>query len=295
MMDVFSAICAIENSYQKYSKQTSKGYLNIFTNKLIDDLLSISYSRDILNSLVEKYKFTDEIIAEYCSSEDFEFQKKYIKGQYEILISFNYQIFCYYRKQYDEGHLDPYYNDIVSCWDSGDSDDTKLKKFKIDFIKPIVDYVLEQLDCKVSVISYVKRFKQKIERFGIVENGPKNEKFFQKMLCCYLFDQGLEVYSEVNNGNGRTDLQGSIPISMGNMVTFTYRTHNFIIETKYAKNGKINIEHSLRQLGIYKEQNGIDDTCLVVFTDDDSEHVSTDNIIWIYVGNSTPRKRSESK
>lgn len=75
MMDVFSAICAIENSYQNYSKQTSKGYLNIFTNKLIDDLLSISYSRDILNSLVEKYKFTDEIITEYSSSEDFEFQK----------------------------------------------------------------------------------------------------------------------------------------------------------------------------------------------------------------------------
>lgn len=102
--------------------------------------------------------------------------------------------------------------------------------------------MLEKLDCTVSVISYIKRFKQKIERFGIVENGPKNEKFFQKMLCCYLFDQGLEVYSEVNNGNGRTDLQGSIPISKVNMVTFTYRTHNFIIETKYAKNGKVNID-----------------------------------------------------
>lgn len=118
---------------------------------------------------------------------------------------------------------------------------------------------------------------------------------FKKILCCYLFDQGLEVYSEVNNGNGRTNLQGSIPISKGNMVTFTYRTHNFIIETKYAKNGRVNIEHSLRQLEIYKEQNDIDDTCLVVFTDDDPEHVSTENIIWIYVGNSTPRKRSESK
>ena len=111
-----------------------------------------------------------------------------------------------------------------------------------------------------------------------------------------MFDQGLEVYSEVDNGKGRTDLQGYI-YPVGSMMSFVYKGLGFIIETKYNRlHNKVNVEESLKQLSLYKEQNDIKDVCLVIFTDIDTEHVLyDDSVIWIYVGDEAPRKRSESK
>ena len=93
------------------------------------------------------------------------------------------------------------------------SGDDALRAFKREFLYPITDYVVEQLDDKRFFLSMLRRFKHKCEWFqrerlleAFQANMQVGEKTLALSLYEYLHDQGLSFSIEPSSVSGRADL-----------------------------------------------------------------------------------------
>ena len=156
--------------------------------------------------------------------------------------------------------------------------------FKTDFVRPILNYVIEKLNEELYLLYVLDRFKQRVERFRTINITPKTKELdLQKELFLYLFDQGLEIGNSTSIGNGEVDFIIDINDSP------------FIIEAKFYKKRK-SFKKYLSQLKDYMDKVSAKWGCLYIFTTEDVSfklQVDSDDIFvkTIYVGDKSPSNR----
>ena len=134
----------------------------------------------------------------------------------------------------------------------------KVRIFKTDVIRPIVDYIISQIKEHNLIYYYLERYKGRVERYTFASLADKNELSLQKDLALYFFDQGLSFYHEPNLGHGRPDF----------VIDLDCNDIPFIVEIKkIQKLTQGIIDNSLRQLKTYLGQFP-SYGCLYVFTKD---------------------------
>ena len=274
--------------WNSYWQKQSVRLFNHSTDMFMDYILSIPYCKLILEKLKDDYSLTDEQYEEYKQKEWSTFVEK--KNNLQIL-SFLLQ---WYEKRKTEKKY--YYQDCKCLGYSKDTSEfDKMQMFKIDVIRPIVDYILFNLQDEKYVLYllniYIQRFRLfEVVRENIKSLGQRNESVLRDDFCLFLYEKGIDAHKEEVIGNGRLD------------ILTNYNGEYFVIEVKYIKNieekakCKERIKAAISQLKEYMLCKGAKRGCLLIYTEKEMEFIvnSTNNngisILSVYIGNEVPSK-----
>lgn len=260
----------IESLYSLYEKQYGEVMLNYFTNRLWDKVYSEVHCKRIIDRLTSSFPYPDKRL-EVMNNEFFTDLDHIKDDKWQQYISFSIQKLLYERKKMPNFmHCEPYC-DIINWTYLGKVDEhTKVMSFKTDFVRPIIDYVEDQLNSSSSIIEEIKRYKERVERFRTInlrEDELKEEKL-QDDIALYLFDKGYEYSREPNINKGCPDF-----VIMGkdsNLRNNVKGSEPLIIEVKLFKTTQIctksKIEKSLKQVKDYSSQLGGLEYCLLIYT-----------------------------
>lgn len=293
----------IEILWNSYWQKQSARLFNHSTDMFMDYILSIPYCRFVLKKLKDDYLFTDEQYNEYKQKEWGTFVEQ--KNNLQIL-SFLLQ---WYEKRRSEKKY--YYQDCKCLgYDKDASEADKMQMFKIDVIRPIVDYIvfnhadesyiLYLLNRYVQRIKLFENEKIKIQQIGnntnednfLKDNGDMqpNESVLQKDLCLYLFNSGIRIHQEEVVGNGRLD------------ILVNHNKEYFIVEVKYIKktekrdNCIKRINASISQIKEYMSSKGAKNGCILIYTEIEIDfipmNINENNIsmLSVYIGKEVPSK-----
>ena len=194
----------IEILWNSYWQKQSVRLFNHSTDMFMDYILSIPDCKFVLDKLKNDYSFTDEQYDEYKHNEWVNFVKQ--KNKLQIL-SFLLQ---WYEKRKSEKKY--YYQDCKCLeYDKDASEADKMQMFKTDVIRPIIDYIIFNLQDEKYVLYLLDRYIQRLKLFNIVKEkikslGKQNESVLQDDLCLFLYDYGIDTHKEEVVGNGRLDI-----------------------------------------------------------------------------------------
>ena len=185
----------------------------------------------------------------------------------------------------------PFFYDSASwiCYSNKDYDiKERVKLFKLEVIKPLCDYVIDELRKNVSLMYVLDNYKTRTMRFETPYSQTWNEHDVQNKLAKYLFDNGYYVHKEEDISNGRPDF------------LFSDEDNNpFIIEVKFIKEkiSKNIFKKYTSQLRDYMSKLESHLGVLYIFTIKDLEFVWNNKpnnmeIRTIYVGEKNPSKRN---
>lgn len=159
--------------------------------------------------------------------------------------------------------------------------------FKIDVVKPLCDYVTDELGKNVSLLYVLDRFKNRTMRFESPYLEDYAERDVQNKLALYLFDSGYIVHREENISNGQPDFLFS-----------DEDKNSYIIEVKYITNkvSNKNLKAYTSQLRDYVSKLNSRIGVLCIFTTQDYEFTWLNKpynleILTIYVGGLNPSER----
>lgn len=297
----------IEFLWHGYWQKQSKGLFNHATDMFMDSILNIPYCKLVLEKLKNDYPFDFEEINSYDTTE---YWKLFEGADNMRVLSFLYH---WYEMKRERCKIKFYYKQCIWLGYSKDiSEIDIMQMFKTDIIRPIIDYVIYNLNEKNYVLYLLDRYKQRIKYFGKVKNKIKsignnsNKKFLdekkdikacneldlQKDLCLYLFDNGMEVSQEEVAGDGRLD------------ILINSNNEPFIIEVKYIK--ETEDEHSynnrvrkaVAQVKDYMLSKGAQSGCIFIYTEVDVNFIGiSPNILdvqlhSIYIGAKKPSERN---
>lgn len=280
----------IENYYRQYVEMTSDVMLNINTDALINRVTALPQCRQILDELQLEYPITDDELDAMATEE---IHKK--KALFESRNASFYVAFClqwyYYQKKHWHSTMNTYANKARWLFKKDTNEADLVRAFKMNVIRPILDYIVCQIEEHNDVLYYLERYKSRVERYTYSSLMDKNELGIQKDLSLYLFDQGLNFYQEPNFGHGRPDF----------VIDLECNGKPFVIEVKKkAKLSNDFVDTSLQQLKAYIGQFP-SYGCLYIFTDDDEyanyHRRDGDNItiICVYTGGKTPSQLTSRK
>lgn len=273
----------IERCYQSYLERQSDVLFNAATNELFDLVFNIPICKDIIANIKELRPISNDSLKCNQETEYFNYVDNITQGT-EYYVSYCLHWFDYIKNI--KGIHSPQGYDQKCYWLNSNirgSNDTMML-FKTDFVRPILNYIIEKIDKEVYLLYILNRFKQRVERFKILNITPKTKELdLQKELFLYLFDQGLEIGNSTNIGNGEVDFIIDINGSP------------FIIEAKLYRKGK-SIKKYLSQLKDYMSKVSAKWGCLYIFTTEDVYfELKTDSnnifVKTIYVGNEKPSNR----
>lgn len=245
----------LENYYYQYLNLTSNVMLNLNTDSLISRIESLPQCKQILEELRNDHPIADDELKQLVEIDKFKKLFEKHNGAY-------YASFClqwYYFLKNNGGFGMRTYADKAIWLLKKDKDALdKVRIFKTDVIRPIVDYIISQIKEHNLIYYYLERYKGRVERYTFASLADKNELSLQKDLALYLFDQGLSFYHEPNLGHGRPDF----------VIDLDCNDIPFIVEIKkIQKLTQGIIDNSLRQLKTYLGQFP-SYGCLYVFTKD---------------------------
>ncbi len=273
----------IERCYQSYLGRQSDVMFNAATNELFDLICDISVCKDIIASVKKIRPISNGLLKHNQATEYFNYVDNITQGT-ECYVSYCLHWYDYIRNM--KGIHSPQGYDQECNWLNSNirgSNDTMML-FKTDFVRPILNYIIEKLNDEIYLLYVLERFKQRVERFRTINvTSLTKELDLQKELFLYLFDQGLEIGNSTNIGNGEVDFIIDINGSP------------FIIEAKFYKKGK-SIKKYLSQLKDYMDKVSAKWGCLYIFTMEDVFFkLQTDSnsvfVKTIYVGNEKPSNR----
>ncbi len=278
-------IDTLERAYHVYLNRQSDVLFNSATDYLFDQINNIPICRDIISAIKREYPIDSDVIKENQCKEYF----SYIDGvtnNNAYYISYCLHLIDYIR---EKGIVSPKGYDEKCYWlysnIRGSKDSMML--FKTDFMRPIIDYIINQLHEEIYILYLLDRFKQRIERFKPIDKiQDKDELFLQKELFLYLFDQGIELGNSSNIGNGEVDF----------IVDINHKP--FVIEVKLYRKDGIYSKY-LSQLKDYMSKTSAHWGCLYIFTTEDvcfelENPLKYLFIKTIYIGNKTPSRRNTS-
>lgn len=274
----------IETYYSRYSESTSDQMLYYTTKHLIIFLYSFDIVNVILSNLKKEYSYEDSKIKEYEEMTGFEIIKHVAKDKKQY-ISY---ILHYLEYTFDSNQIVDFYND--ASWICYNNSDYNIKErimlFKTDVIKPLCDYVIDELRKHVSLLYVLNKFKNRTMRFETPYPSEYNEWNIQNKLALYMFDNGYDVQRENDISNGKPDFLFS-----------DEENNSYVIEVKYVKNKKHDFKSYISQLMDYMNKLESHIGVLYIFTTMDYDFKWTDKpnhieIITIYVGNKKPNERN---
>ena len=274
----------IETYYSRYSESTSDQMLYYTTKHLIIFLYSFDIVNVILSNLKKEYSYEDSKIKEYEEMTGFEIIKHVAKDKKQY-ISY---ILHYLEYTFDSNQIVDFYND--ASWICYNNSDYNIKErimlFKTDVIKPLCDYVIDELRKHVSLLYVLNKFKNRTMRFETPYPSEYNEWNIQNKLALYMFDNGYDVQRENDISNGKPDFLFS-----------DEENNSYVIEVKYVKNKKHDFKSYMSQLMDYMNKLESHIGVLCIFTTMDYDFKWTDKpnhieIITIYVGNKKPNERN---
>lgn len=274
----------IETYYSRYSESTSDQMLYYTTKHLIIFLYSFDIVNVILSNLKKEYSYEDSKIKEYEEMTGFEIIKHVDKDKKQY-ISY---ILHYLEYTFDSNQIVDFYND--ASWICYNNSDYNIKErimlFKTDVIKPLCDYVIDELRKHVSLLYVLNKFKNRTMRFETPYPSEYNEWNIQNKLALYMFDNGYDVQRENDMSNGKPDFLFS-----------DEENNSYVIEVKYVKNKKHDFKSYISQLMDYMNKLESHIGVLCIFTTMDYGFKWTDKpnhieIITIYVGNKKPNERN---
>lgn len=297
----------IETNYSRYSESISDQMLFYNTKHFFSYLFSIDIVKDILSNLKKECPYNEETIKKYNTLEGFNLlqlvaqdRKKYVSYVLHFL-----------EYSFASGLIINFY--VEAAWICyGEKEYTlkeKIMLFKTEVIKPLCDYVIDELRKNVSLLYVLNRFKNRTMRFETPYSTEYSERYIQNNLALYLFDRGYNVHREEDLSNGKPDfvLSGKNNVhrnenQSNGQSDFLYSDEDnnpYIIEVKFIKK-KIS-ENKFReytsQLNEYVNEQYTSIGVLCIFTIEDLDFIWKNNptnmeIITIYVGNLKPSKRN---
>jgi hypothetical protein len=268
----------IEAYYKQYLERKSGLMFNESTDFFFDSLMQIPYCKTILNELetlcnisipksgyIELDKSIMSFInkgqayyAAYClhyykelrqrREHTVELRKEQKPGEYPIL-----QPYCKYA--------------IWTNKSTRETGDMQLL-FKTDFVRPIVDYIINLTTNENAIMYFVERYKERAELFHTIKI-PKESKTkelgLQEDLALYLYDNGLTFFQEIKKGNGRLDFMCNATGKQHYGCALECNNKPYIIEVKYYRNKK-QIKDGILQLKRYMNRTNAYG-CLLVYVD----------------------------
>ena len=274
----------IEIYFSRYCESTSDTMLYYTTKHLLDFLNSFDIVKVILINLKNEYPYDKNAFEQ--SQNGFEIIKHVAqcKKQY---VSFELHFLEY---SYTTDSIEDFYDEASWICLSNKEYDKKerIKLFKIDVVKPLCDYVTDELRKNVSLLYVLDRFKNRTMRFESPYLKGYAERDVQNKLALYLFDSGYIVHREENISNGQPDFLFS-----------DEDKNSYIIEVKYITNkvSNKNLKAYTSQLRDYVSKLNSRIGVLCIFTTQDYEFTWLNKpynleILTIYVGGLNPSERN---
>ena len=273
----------IEIYFSRYCESTSDTMLYYTTKHLLDFLNSFDIVKVILVNLKNEYPYDKNAFEQ--SQNGFEIIKHVAqcKKQY---VSF---VLHFLEYSYTTDSIEDFYDEASWICLSNKEYDKKerIKLFKIDVVKPLCDYVTDELGKNVSLLYVLDRFKNRTMRFESPYLEDYAERDVQNKLALYLFDSGYIVHREENISNGQPDFLFS-----------DEDKNSYIIEVKYITNkvSNKNLKAYTSQLRDYVSKLNSRIGVLCIFTTQDYEFTWLNKpynleILTIYVGGLNPSER----
>lgn len=273
----------IEIYFSRYCESTSDTMLYYTTKHLLDFLNSFDIVKVILINLKNEYPYDKNAFEQ--SQNGFEIIKlvAQCKKQY---VSF---VLHFLEYSYTTDSIEDFYDEASWICLSNKEYDKKerIKLFKIDVVKPLCDYVTDELGKNVSLLYVLDRFKNRTMRFESPYLEDYAERDVQNKLALYLFDSGYIVHREENISNGQPDFLFS-----------DEDKNSYIIEVKYITNkvSNKNLKAYTSQLRDYVSKLNSRIGVLCIFTTQDYEFTWLNKpynleILTIYVGGLNPSER----
>ena len=164
-------IDTIETFFEQYCSYQSDIMFNYHTDRFFDNILSLGFVKDVVDTLMIKYPIDENELACRQCLEWFSFYKEIISQGHEYYLSY-----CIHYFQYLRNKDNPF--------------------------RPIIDYIINLYSAENHIIFNIKRYSERVERFRELV-GMNDEKKIQKHFAKYLFDTGCNFYRESNTNNGQ--------------------------------------------------------------------------------------------
>lgn len=175
----------LENWYFQYANLGSNVLLNLNTDLLIDKIKSLPQCHQILNNLIHKYPLTEQEIKSFV--ELGEIKLLFEKHSEQYYIAFCLQWY-YYQKEHSASLIKNYADKAKWLIKTDKDEIDKVKIFKTDVIRPIVDFTISQIKEHIIIYYYLDRYKRRVERYTYSALSDKKELDLQNDLALYLFD-----------------------------------------------------------------------------------------------------------
>lgn len=270
IMNIDIIIDKIELAYGHYIQQGSEIMFNTFTDHFFDKLDSMPSCKLILEDLESQHKidqkvFEERIISEYFYDRDF----FVCNESYYVAYCYQYYKFLRNRQRTQGNYLNPYFKEVIWTDKSVNEEGDRMKLYKTDYVRPLVNYIIDHLKNESLILHCLLRYKSRVERFKTIQDLDLTESIIQRDLALYLFDNGVEFSKEDDTCNGRLDFRIS-DASEHYGAILKCNNKSFVVETKLMKKVTIGqIRKSIAQLKAYMNQMS-SYGCLVVFASDDN-------------------------
>lgn len=299
-MRVNFVIDKLELYYKQYCEQGSENTFNGFTDFFFDKLSKLPLCRQLLEEIAKKHEIKEEdfeIRQEECI---YEFLIDIFNKGEEYYVAYCYKYYYFLRKQKERGYYasETYYDDVKWTEKGVKEEGDKVRLFKSDFIRPIVNYLTGNMSSESVILYHLQKYKERVERFKSIRYSPNLcELSLQRDMALFLFDQHLDYWKEVDTCDGRIDFMiGSNSEVYGTILECNDKP--YIVEVKYLdKKEKLSsIDDAKGQLRIYMEQVP-SCGCLLIYTNDETDYELSDwsdnqiTVISVYIGDKTPSRR----
>lgn len=283
-MTMESTILKIEEYYNQYLTYSSNVLLNLNTDTFINRIESFPQCKQIIEELKSNYPIANDEFRALGISETHKYKALFESHDPVFYVAFCIQWYKYQKEH--ETFLMKNYADKARWLTKTDKDNTdKVRIFKADVIRPIVDYLINQIKEHHTIYYYLDKYKSWVERYDYNSLVEKNELGLQKDLARYLFNQNLPFYQEPNLGHGRPDF----------VIDLECNGKPFVIEVKKMELlEETTIDKALRQLKAYLSQFP-SYGCLYIFTQDSKRYLEYPKEIeenltvrCVYLGDKTP-------
>lgn len=276
----------IETYFSRYCESSSNQMLYYSTKHLLDFLCSFDMVRTILSDLKKKYPY------------DLKTLKRHQETGGPIIIKevglnrtqYVSYVLHFLEYSYSQTGIIKFYDEVPwICYSDKDYNiKERIQLFKTEVVKPLCDYIIDELRKYVSLIDVIERYKNRTMRFESPYPEYFHERKVQDKLALYLYDRGYLVHREEDLTNGKPDFLFSDDEGTP-----------FVIEVKYVKEkvcpSSFNSYTSQLRDYVNKLESHVGVLC--IFTTSDHEYLwenAPDNmkLITIYVGGKKPSERN---
>lgn len=280
----------IEYYYNVLCNYNSFQTFDIYTDAFFDNILSIASVKVIVDSLIEEHPIDDSVFDEHSKSEA-PYILDYLSDKgHHYLIAYYIQLYNFWKRN----EIKDYYSEVPWVTAYENEFDAQIQYFKSDFVRPIVDYIIYQLRNEGGILSVIRRYSERIERFSTIGDiTDKKETELQRDIALYLFDNGYDFYKETDTCNGSIDFQ--IDDEIAPKSVWQCQKTKFIIEVKKFS-CQSQIKKAIIQLRAYMNQIGDAKGCLLIFSTTPLLIATKPNDIRIQIVNAlsdTPSKLKE--